>query len=192
MKRRRERSANDDPFGVFFAAHLDRAHRLAWRLLGGDNEAAEAVVQEAFVRAHRSFAGPRGDASPETWFFRILIRTAQNQNRWQWLRRSRRNDRRRPQPAPAEATTSALRQRRLSAAVGRLPAGQRDAFVLVHLEGFTVQESSALLGKTEGIIRSRSGRAVQKLRAELGDLARGEDRDDEEPELRTSVGRSPR
>jgi len=41
-------------FRLFVASHRERARRLAWRLVGGDDAAAEDVVQDAFVKAYRA------------------------------------------------------------------------------------------------------------------------------------------
>ncbi len=192
--RRRESAITEEEFGSFFSANIDRAHRLAWRLLGGDGAAAEDVVQDAFVRAFRSLGSFRGESSIDTWFYRILVRTAQNQNRWQWLRwrRSAPEQEADDQPAGEPAPDALLRQR-LRGAVARLGQHQRDAFVLVHLEGFTVKESAKLLGKAEGTIKSHLHRALSKLRAELSDIERGENENERQDRaVGASAGRRTR
>lgn len=192
--RRRESAISEEEFSTFFSSNIDRSHRLAWRLLGGDDTAAEDVVQDAFVRAFRSLSSFRGDSSIDTWFYRILVRTAQNQNRWQWLRLRRNAGEIDPEDQPdADRGDDTLLKRRLNRAVARLGRNQRDAFVLVHLEGFTVNDTATLLGKAEGTIKSHLHRALTKLRAELGDIARGEtDHGREERALHASAGRRAR
>jgi RNA polymerase sigma-70 factor (ECF subfamily) len=49
-----------------------RLFNLAYRIIGS-REDAEDAVQEAFLQAHRSAAGFRGDSSPETWLYRITV-----------------------------------------------------------------------------------------------------------------------
>ncbi len=155
--------------------HRDRARRTAWRLVGGDNAAAEDVTQDAFVAAYRGLPRFRGDASLETWFYRILIRQAHSHRRWRRVREALsgpiRSDEA-PDPNPAGAGDPALR-RRIGAALEALSSHQRDAFVLVHLEGFTVSETAAILGKAEGTIKSHLHRALSGLRRTLGDLRDG-------------------
>ena len=46
----------------------------------------------------------------------------------------------------------------------------REAFILVHLEGFTVRECADFLGKPRGTIKSHLHRALVALRTELADL----------------------
>jgi RNA polymerase sigma-70 factor (ECF subfamily) len=158
-------------FEALVRGNFERARRLAWRLIGGDDAAAEDVAQEAFVRAYRGLSRFRGDAKLETWFYRILVRQAQNHRRWRAVR-----DRfggvapaEAPDPAPPPAGDPLVRVR-IGAAIGALPRGQRDVFVLVHLEGFTVREAAALLGKREGTVKSHLHRALEAMRRQLGDL----------------------
>ena len=61
-------------------------------------------------------------------------------------------------------------RRRIAGALGRLTRRQREAFILVHLEGFTVSESAKLLGKPTGTVKSHLHRALGALRTELADL----------------------
>lgn len=42
--------------------------------------------------------------------------------------------------------------------------------MLIHLEGFTVQESATIMEKAEGTVKSHLHRALQTLRRELTDL----------------------
>ncbi len=159
-------------FETFVASHRQRAVRLAWRLLGGDDAAAQDVVQDAFVCAYRGLGRFRGEASLATWFYRILVRQAHNHRRWRAVRElwtySHEDP---PDPAAAPAGDPALR-RRIAAALGALTRRQREAFVLVHMEGFTVREAAALMGSREGTVKSHLHRGLQHLRRELADLER--------------------
>jgi len=53
--------------------------------------------------------------------------------------------------------------------MGRLSPGQRCIFTLVHLEGFTVDDAAAIAGCAPGTARSNLHRALETLRAALGD-----------------------
>ena len=164
----------EECFSAFVALQRDRAMRLAWRLVGGDEAAAEDITQEAFVRAYQALDRFRGEASLETWFYRILVRQAQNYRRRRavrplWQRES--------EVEPADPTSAVQGdpglRRRIAQALDQLSRRQREAFVLVHLEGFTVQECADFLGKPNGTIKSHLHRALVKLRAELADLNEG-------------------
>jgi RNA polymerase sigma-70 factor (ECF subfamily) len=164
-------AGREERFAELVRTHRDRALRLAWRLMGGDAAAAEEVVQEAFVRAWRGLDRFRGDSSLGTWFYRIVVRQAHNQRRWRALRELWDG----PLPAEppdsrAQAAGDPLLRRRIVAALETLTARQRDAFVLVHLEGFTAREAAELLATAEGTVKSHLHRALVALRRELGDL----------------------
>jgi RNA polymerase sigma-70 factor (ECF subfamily) len=158
-------------FAAFVAAHRDRAVGMAWRLLGGDRAAAEDVAQEAFARAHRALASFRSEASLPTWFFRILVNETQRHRRWRWVRErfggAMPEDPDDPRPAPPG--DPALR-RRVALALERLPRGQREAFVLVHLEGLTLREAAETTGRATGTLKSHLHRALRSLREQLADL----------------------
>jgi RNA polymerase sigma-70 factor (ECF subfamily) len=74
-----------------------------------------------------------------------------------------------PDPrAPAQGDPG-LRER-VARALEKLPRGQREAFVLVHLEGLTVAETAQATGRATGTVKSHLHRALETLRRELADL----------------------
>jgi RNA polymerase sigma-70 factor (ECF subfamily) len=165
-------------FSTFVAEHRDRAIGLAWRLLGGDGAAAEDVAQEAFFRAHRSLDRFRGDASLSTWFYRILINEVQRHRRWRWVRSRRAGEMpEEPIDPRSESPRDPALIGRIAEALEKLPTGQRQAFVLVHLEGFTLRESAEISGRAVGTMKSHLHRALRVLREELADLAPGREND---------------
>jgi RNA polymerase sigma-70 factor (ECF subfamily) len=169
----RDRDREGD-FAALVEAHRDRAVGLAWRLLGGDRAAAEDVAQEAFLRAYRGLESFRGEARLSTWLYRIVVREAQRHRRWRTVRErfggsSSWSD---PEPVstPAAVPDPALR-RRIGEALSKLSRGQREAFVLVHLEGFTVAETAEVMARSPGTVKTHLHRARRALRSLLGDLA---------------------
>lgn len=162
-------------FSAFVAARRDRAVRLAYRLLAGDAAAAEDVVQNAFLRAHRALERFRGDSSLDTWFYRILLREVQRHRRWRAVRELfRGNAEAAPAPRDESPTRDPGLRRRIIRALERLSPAQREVFVLVHLEERSVAETAALLGKAVGTVKSHLHRALESLRHELADLSREE------------------
>ena len=161
----------DQLFRAFVNSHRERAVRLAWRLIGGDTAAAEDVVQDAFYNVYKALAQFREESSLATWYYRILVRQAQKYRRWRAVRerwsRFWREDV--PNPSPGDPPDPGLR-RRIAQALDHLPDGQRETFILVHLEGFTVSEAAELLQKSPGTVKSHLHRGLQALRTELSDL----------------------
>jgi RNA polymerase sigma-70 factor, ECF subfamily len=164
-------SARQARFLDLVEQHRARALSIAWRLLGGSDAAAEDVVQEAFLRAHRALGGFRDDSKIETWFFRILMRQISNYRRWQKLKTwwPLESQEILADPNPTLQGDPGLRKR-IVAAVSRLSHRQRSVFVLVHMEGFTVVETAAIIQCSVGTAKSHLHRALKSLRAELADL----------------------
>lgn len=171
LTRARAGMAREEAFREFVDRAAPRAMRVAWRLVGGDASAAEDVVQEAFAAAWKALPGFRGDASLDTWFFRILVHRAQNFRRWRSLRTlwSDSTERETADPKPVPAGDPLLRER-IVEALDRLTHRQRESFVLVHMDGFTVQEAASILGLRPGSVKSHLHRALRHLRTDLEDL----------------------
>ena len=87
-------------FGVFFEANVDRARRLAWRLVGGDEAAAEDVVQDALVKLV-TLNHPPDRIVP--WLYRVVRNGAIN------TARTARRQRRHESETPPASEGSAVR-----------------------------------------------------------------------------------
>jgi RNA polymerase sigma-70 factor (ECF subfamily) len=106
-----------------------------------------------------------------TWFYKILVNEARRHRRWQWVR-GRFGGEMPEEVADArgEAVADPMLRRRVLEAIDQLPRGQRESFVLVHLEGLTVQQAADVAGRAIGTTKSHLHRALARLRAELADL----------------------
>ena len=157
-------------FCGFVASHRERAVSLAWRLVGGDEAEAEDVAQDAFVRAYKALPRPlREEASLSTWFYRILVRQAQSYRRWRAVREVWTPVLEVDAAAPGVAADPVLRGR-IRRALEQLSRKQREGFVLVHLEEFSVREAAKILRMPDGTLKSHLHRALTKLRKQLADL----------------------
>jgi RNA polymerase sigma-70 factor, ECF subfamily len=162
-------------FSAFVAAEQDRAVALAYHLTGGDRELAKEVAQEAFIKAYRALPGFRGEATLRTWFTRILMREAAGaRRRQQWRERlfswwwpGPESGEGGPERLAASPRLHEPLRQRIADAVLSLSEGQRQVFVLVHLEGMTVEETARILEKAPGTVKSHLHRALVSLRAQL-------------------------
>jgi len=162
--------SREERFADFVETHRERAVGLAWHLLGGDRAVAEDVAQQAFLAAWRALPKFRDEAALSTWFHRIVVRQARSHQRWSNVRR--RLGWKVADPvivAPTPVGDHGLK-RRIGTALMTLSAAQREAFVLVHLEGMTVAEAAETSGRAIGTVKSHLHRALKSLRAQLGDL----------------------
>jgi len=162
-----------DRFDQLVRAHLPEAHRLAIRLCG-DSHRAEDVVQEAMLRAARSWRGFRGESSFLTWLYRLTV------NAWRDQMRSR------PPPesleiepadagaADPKAGVSAEELAGIVAArVSSLPPRQREVLVLIAYEGHSVADAARVLQINEQNVRTNLHLARERLRKQLASYLTG-------------------
>jgi RNA polymerase sigma factor CnrH len=161
-------------FGPVFQAHASRLRRLC-RLLLGDGQEAEEVVQEVLVKALEAWRrqGPPDDWGP--WLTRIAVNTCHDRRRAGWWRRFQRGSEQIETvpladggPTPEEVAISNETRRQIWQVFRGLPARQREVFVLRHVEGWTGPEIAASLGLSPGSVKRHLFRAVRRLRAALG------------------------
>jgi RNA polymerase sigma-70 factor (ECF subfamily) len=157
-----------------FRRHRGPAYRVAYRLLGQEADALDAV-QNGFVKALRHLGGFRGRSSFKTWLLRIVTNAALDLRRQRERRRALAADAARPRgagmPAPAAdpgrgAEEAELRER-LAGALQVLPAPHRKTFVLHADGGLSYREVADALGIPVGTVMSRLFYARRRLRAAL-------------------------
>ncbi len=163
-----------DAFEQIYRRHAASVHGLCLRL-AGDSERAEGLTQDTFVKAWLALGGYGGQAPLGAWLGRIAV------NRWrdlwrtdkraqQWLVDTGGEDTWDQAAAVAaagrlEGAGSLLAVVDLERMIARLPAGARTVFVLHEVEGYPQAEVAALLGVSEGTIKSQMHRARRLLRA---------------------------
>jgi RNA polymerase sigma-70 factor (ECF subfamily) len=145
---------------------LGRLYRLALAI-AGDRAAAEDVVQDTMVAAWRRFATLRDPQKLDAWLTRICVNQAVQQRRR--LRRLVSLAWTLGPPkageTPFELEASMLDVQR---AFRKLSPAQRAVVVLHLYHGLTVDQCAGVIGCRPGTARSHLGRAVTKLRRELG------------------------
>ena len=160
---------------------------LARRLVSDDDDAQD-VVQEAYLRAFRSIKKFRGDAQFSTWLYRITANCASTH-----LGRRRRHHHDEldeevavpdPQPDhdPAAACEATLLRDRLEAAIAELPPRLRVVVVLRDIYDMNHAEIAEELDISESAAKVRLHRARRKLRTEVFPLPGEEAIDDADEE----------
>lgn len=149
-------------------AAIPALRRYAQALLR-DRAAADDLVQDCLERALARRAGWRGEGSVRAWMFRILVNLHRDglRHRPPGVQLSVVADGMAELARPgAQEGHMALRE--VQAAIARLPDDQRQALLLVALEGMSLAEAAGVLGLAEGTLASRLGRARATLRAATG------------------------
>ena len=167
----------DAAFPDLVTGHADRLYTIALRLLGNTSD-AEEVAQDALVRAHRAMAGYDPARIAELrlrpWLAAIAVNLARNRRRRLSDRHPAeslepmaeagfdpRDDGTADPPSVAAGRESAGE---LAALLLRLPAAVRTAIVLRHVDGLSVAETAAALGRPEGTIKAQVSRGLDRLR----------------------------
>lgn len=172
--------SDSDSFRALVEEHSPMVFRLAHRMTGNVSD-AEDVVQETFLKAHRSLGGFHERARFGTWIYRIAVNAAIDVIR----RRGRLTAARRisdddppvvetiasTNPLPDRLAMSGQIQRDVAAALSQLSPRERAAFVLRHMEGMPIEGIAQVLKIGPNAVKQTVFRAVQKLRRELAPLA---------------------
>jgi RNA polymerase sigma-70 factor (ECF subfamily) len=154
--------------------HLDAAYNLA-RWLTGDPDDAADVVQEAFLRAIRSFAGFRGGTGSGTarpWLLTIVRHTA-----YTWLKKNRRHQATAGDdqvdevlagtPGPDELLLQRADSQLLAQALTELPPEFREVLVLREQEDLSYSQIAEICRIPLGTVMSRLARARARARSLL-------------------------
>ena len=156
--------------------HLDAAYNLARWLTRNDDD-AEDMVQEAYLRALKSFDGFLG-GDGRTWLLTIVRNTC-----YTWLRQNRPNkldtvfdEEIHSGESDGSSPEAALLQNQdrqlLKQALEELPLGFREVLIMRELEGLSYKEIVDVAGLPLGTVMSRLARARKRL--QLGLAASGQ------------------
>lgn len=159
-------------FRALYDRNVSRVRGQVGRLVGPGAE-VDDVVQEVFVQMHRSLGSFRGESNFSTWLYRLTWNVAVSHLR-----------KRRP-----VVDLESIRQLQLStedwkrleardqvkvlyAALEQVSDAGRDAFLLYHVEGLTLQEIADLDGSSINTIAARVRRTRERVAAVLTRAAR--------------------
>lgn len=151
----------------FVQTHYSAIFGFCFQLLGSRGDAEDAV-QEAFMRAFKSQSALKDHAVAKAWIYSIARNVCLDRRRWwkrqlRWLQLSSDDE---VGAVPAENSEKGL-STTLRSLIAALPQKQREVFVLRHWQGFSTEETAALLRIGEGAVKSHLKRAVDRLKEEL-------------------------
>ena len=174
----RARQGDSEAFRELVERHGRSVFRLAYRMTGNEQD-AEDVVQESFLRAYRQLGRFESRANFGTWLYRIVSNCAVDLMR----AKQARHDQARGDsldeaaqlpagdlPGPERMAQSAEIDRRVQDALSELSPLERAAFTLRHYEGRSIEEIGAALNLGTSAAKHSVFRAVKKLRIALAPL----------------------
>ena len=149
-------------------AHQGIAFRTAY-VIAGNAADAEDAAQDGFVKAWRALGRFREGAPFRPWLLQIVANEARNRRRSAGRRahlalRATEQPSGDAAPSPGASLLSAEMRDALLAAVNELPEDQRTVIALRFFVGLSEHEVAEALGVPEGTVKSRSARALERLR----------------------------
>jgi RNA polymerase sigma-70 factor (ECF subfamily) len=176
----RFRRGDEGAFRTLVERHSRAVFRLAYRMTGNEQD-AEDVVQEAFLRAYCNLGRFEDRARFASWLHRIAANCAYDVLRGrvrrdeQDLRRANAESEEDPMsdvpsadPAPDRLVFSGEVRRKVGVAMARMSAVEKSAFALRHFEGFSIDEIGRALDLDASATKHSIFRAVRKVRDVLG------------------------
>jgi len=171
-----------EAFRVLVERHSRNVYRLAYRMTGNQQD-AEEVVQEAFLRAYQKLSQFASRANFGTWVYRIAANYAIDRMR---QRKSEDSNRQQPArqteegaevdlmstvpdsaPSPERLAQSGQLAVQMRLALSQLTPAERTAFVMRHWGGSGIEEIADALKSSTSAAKNTVFRSVQKLRKAL-------------------------
>lgn len=159
-------------------------------MLTRNHAEADDLVQETLLRALAKFDSYRGQSSLGTWLCQILVNFHRSRRRQDARRRELLEERDFGEDRVAARQEHVVELGQTLAALDDLPEEQREAIVLVALDGVSYADAAEILGVKLGTLMSRisRGRAAIRAAMEFGSKSRGVGGLDE-PQQRRRIGR---
>ncbi|MGH9328082.1 MAG: sigma-70 family RNA polymerase sigma factor [Terriglobia bacterium] len=180
------KSGNNDAFEELVNRYEKKIYRLALRLTGNEQD-AEDVLQETFLKAFEHLPGFRQDSRFYTWLVRIAV------NEGLMKLRKRRSDKAEPlegstdedgqfmphdfrdwKPNPEQLMSQEEMDEILVKAAQTLSPNLRAVFFLRDVDELSTEETAETLGLTTGAVKARLFRARLQLREELSKVLKRE------------------
>ena len=172
-------AGHDAALNELMARHATPVFHFLCRMVGNEDDAND-LAQETFVRVFKSCKSFRAEQKFSTWLFTIAANLAKNHFRWRSRHPNLSLDAENPEteqslastlpadhPAPNDQALAVERAQAVRLAVAKLPDDLREAIVLCEWEERSVAEAATILAATPKAVESRLYRARGILRERL-------------------------
>ena len=156
--------------------HEEIAFRVAYVITRNAADAEDAV-QDALVKAWRALGRFRAGEPLRPWLLAIVANEARNRRRSAGrraqlaLRAEREAVSGEAAPSPEDAALDSAQRGQLLAALEELPADARDVLACRYLLDLSEEETAAALDLARGTVKSRTSRALDRLKEAYGSRA---------------------
>lgn len=165
-------SGDANAFQKLVSLHDERIMTLAFQLTRNQQD-AEDLYQEVFIKAYRHLNNFHFKSEFYTWLYRITVNTFYNLNRKLSKFKYQENDGITDSiinQIPDDRENPGKRREIMSAvktAAMQLPVKQKTVFMLKHLQGLKIREIAKIMDIGEGTVKKYLFRAMEKLRQDL-------------------------
>jgi len=155
-------------FEEVYNRHHRRVYSICLRMLQNATE-AEDLTQDVFIQLHRKIGSFRGDSAFTTWLHRLTV----NQVLMHFRKRNVKFEKTTEEgETPVQVVGGTENPRKMPVvdkiaiedAIGKLPNGYKNVFVLHDVEGYEHEEVARILGCSVGTSKSQLHKARLKLR----------------------------
>jgi RNA polymerase sigma-70 factor, ECF subfamily len=180
----RFKDGDESAFNEMVSRYWDRIYGMVHQLLRNQQD-AEEVTQDAFIRAHRGLANFRGEAAFSTWLYQIATNLARNRY-WYWWRRKRDKTVSFDQPVsadndtplsevfaaemetPGDITVTQELVDHIAVGMEKISAKHREILILRNVKNMAYEDIASVLNISVGTVKSRIARARESLRETIG------------------------
>lgn len=171
------KQGNDKAFSLLIDKYKQDCFNVAYQLVG-DEQLAEDIAQESFIRVYKSIDNFRGDSAFFTWLYQIVLNLCRDYFRKQpennplsLENSSLESILRREIPDVADAPENYIEeqelQRMIKKALAELSFKHRQVIVFRDLQGLTYQKIAEILEIPLGTVKSRLNTARNRLQQSL-------------------------
>jgi len=154
---------SNSAFKTLYDFYAPYVWRLVYRSAGGDREATGEIVQDTFVRVHRSLKKFRKESSISTWIYRIAYNAA-----LAFLKRRKNTALHTIESYDAvpgnERSDRYEMDQLIAKALNGLSAGERFLLTAREVDGMSFEELAIITGKAEGALRTQLSRIKSDIR----------------------------
>ncbi len=159
--------SNDrNAFGKLVLRYQSGIRQLLRRLTAGDNDLADDLAQETFIRAFHALKGFMGGAAFSSWLYRIAYNVFISDARTRRHHRIEPLENAEHVPAP-ERSDAGIGMVDLERAMGQLGADERAALTLSYMKGLAHGEIAKALDCPLGTVKTLILRAKEKIKKKM-------------------------
>jgi RNA polymerase sigma-70 factor (ECF subfamily) len=155
-------------FEEIYNRHHRRVYSICLRMLQNATE-AEDLTQDVFIQLHRKIGSFRGDSAFTTWLHRLTVNQVLMHFRKRNVKFEKTTEEGETPVQIVSGTSNPMKMPvvdkiAIEDAIGQLPDGYKNVFVLHDVEGYEHEEVARILGCSVGTSKSQLHKARLKLR----------------------------